>query len=108
MRRTRNRQDSSKFKPTRGQRQVLQRFSNFVKDGGREGEKGWGPPREQPGKEDVDASADEKPSSKSKGKGRAKNQSPVDFEQLVHGSDWTNSTSDHPFKHKFEVSWPVS
>ncbi|GAA6018273.1 hypothetical protein JCM11491_005136 [Sporobolomyces phaffii] len=101
-------QDSSKFKPSRSQRQVLQRFSNFVKEGGRQGEKGWGPSvaTSQP----LDAMDHDKQGlkqidkAKAKGKGKAKNQNPLDYSEMVNGADWPHSTSEHPFKHKFEYT----
>ncbi|GAA5908365.1 arginyltransferase [Sporobolomyces salmoneus] len=99
-------QDSSKFKPTRSQRQVLQRFSAFVKEGGRVGEKGWGPPdsaNQSSTEKDDDVMSTKTTTTKSaKGKGKAQNQNPVEFEQLVKGADWVNSTTEQPFKHKFE------
>ncbi|TKA56384.1 hypothetical protein B0A53_01954 [Rhodotorula sp. CCFEE 5036] len=36
--------DASRFRPSRGQRQVLSRFAAFVRDGDRQGQPGWGPP----------------------------------------------------------------
>lgn len=103
------RQDSSKFKPTRSQRQVLQRFSNYVRDGGREGEKGWGPPSSSTTAKpsiNVDKDEQQKEKAKQKGKGKAKKQNPVEFEELVNGADWSRSTTEYSFKNKFEVSAP--
>ncbi|GAA6064208.1 hypothetical protein JCM10212_001621 [Sporobolomyces blumeae] len=103
-------QDSSQFKPSRGQRQVLQRFANFMREGGRAGEKGWGPPSStstqavgaEPSR-DVEMNAvGAKP--KDKGKGKAKNQAPVEYADMVHGGDWGRSPADHPFKNKFEYT----
>ncbi|GAA5985354.1 hypothetical protein JCM5350_005155 [Sporobolomyces pararoseus] len=109
-------QDSSKFKPTRSQRQVLQRFSNFVKLGGRQGERGWGPssnstspatPTSTSNAMNVDGEGREQKQTKSvKGKGKAKQNHPVEFSELVNGSDWINSPTptdqQQAFKNKFE------
>lgn len=100
-------QDSSKFKPTRSQRQVLQRFANFVKHGGREGERGWGPPRSTSsttpplGASPTKVEQREKVKPTTKGKGKAK-QNPIEFSELVNGSDWPNSHEGQPFVNKFE------
>ncbi|GAA5922830.1 arginyltransferase [Sporobolomyces koalae] len=95
-------QDSSKFRPSRSQRQVLQRFSNFVKEGGRTGERGWGPAKTSADSTELaeDRTKDDK--AKAKGKGKAKHQHPIEYSELVGGGDWSHSPSDHPFKHKFE------
>ncbi|GAA5901915.1 hypothetical protein JCM5296_006301 [Sporobolomyces johnsonii] len=106
--------DSNKFQPSRSQRQLLQRFSTFMREGGREGEKGWGPASAgagadgKPGegeKADVemkDGKGKEKGKTRGKGKGKAQNQGPLNLGDQVHGGDWERSPKDEPFKHKFE------
>ncbi|GAA5877358.1 hypothetical protein JCM16303_006255 [Sporobolomyces ruberrimus] len=100
-------QDSSKFKPSRSQRQVLQRFANFVKEGGREGERGWGPPPSASTSmtnDNVDEQQKPSDKGKAKGKGKAKNQNPIEYSEMVNSADWANSTTEHPFKNKFEYT----
>lgn len=112
-------QDSSQFKPTRSQRQVLQRFSNFIKLGTRQGEKGWGPPPppplqssqlSQPRTATTTTTSEEKvKSAAAKGKGKAKNQNiPLDFNEMLHSGDWDNSPKssgeENSFKNKFEYT----
>ncbi|GAA5997142.1 arginyltransferase [Rhodotorula paludigena] len=100
--------DASAFKPSRSQRQVLQRFAAFMRDGEREGQAGWGPaPSERSGA--ADAEMDEasvkgaaKGREKGKGKGKAGQSAAADWGEAVHAGDWEQSNPTEPFKHRFE------
>ncbi|GAA5925063.1 hypothetical protein JCM3775_006353 [Rhodotorula graminis] len=108
--------DPHAFKPSRSQRQVLQRFAAFVRTGEREGQVGWGPPRSAPAAgagagagaaADSDAVMHDEPpvvvKKQDKGKGKAAQQgAAADWGDLVHAGDWERSPADQPFKHRFE------
>lgn len=86
-----------------------------MREGGREGEKGWGPAgagagadgkAEEGEKADVemkDGQGKGQGKTRGKGKGKAHNQAPLDLGDQVHGGDWERSPENEPFKHKFEV-----
>ncbi|GAA6002619.1 hypothetical protein JCM10207_007596 [Rhodosporidiobolus poonsookiae] len=97
--------DAAAFQPSRSQRQVLQRFNAFVRDGEREGQPGWGPVASGSGtaKEEGEDAAMQpaKGGKKDKGKGKA-NQAQGDWTELVHAAEWDKSTEEKPFKHRFE------
>ncbi|GAA5837085.1 hypothetical protein JCM9279_005581 [Rhodotorula babjevae] len=109
--------DPHRFKPSRSQRQVLQRFAAFVRTGEREGQVGWGPSRSSsssaegggagatPGADAVmhDARPPVVAKKQDKGKGKAAQQgAAADWGDLVHAGDWERSPADQPFKHRFE------
>ncbi|GAA5991289.1 hypothetical protein JCM10908_003240 [Rhodotorula pacifica] len=117
--------DTSQFKPSRGQRQVLSRFAAFIRDGDRQGQPGWGPPLtssvdetsvmqvdeatpptgdggEKKGKEKKNKDKDKDKGKGSKGKGKARAPD-ADWTELVHAGDWTND-ADSPLEHRFEYT----
>ncbi|BGP12345.1 hypothetical protein JCM10213_006524 [Rhodosporidiobolus nylandii] len=96
--------DACAFKPSRSQRQILQRFNAFVRDGEREGQSGWGPAASAVGEGEADVKMEEvgAPKKKDKGKGKAGQAPPEDWGELVHAADWEKTTEEKPFKHKFE------
>ncbi|GAA6046515.1 hypothetical protein JCM3770_006187 [Rhodotorula araucariae] len=97
--------DTAAFKPSRSQRQVLQRFAAFLRDGDREGQPGWGPPAEgsaEGGAGDAEMHATAaKPEGKKKDKGKSK-AGVTDWGDAVHAGDWDRSSAEQPFQHRFE------
>ncbi|GAA5898234.1 hypothetical protein JCM8208_000190 [Rhodotorula glutinis] len=105
--------DPHAFRPSRSQRQVLQRFAAFVRSGEREGQVGWGPSRSasagaggaatMAGSDAVMHDAAPAVKKQDKGKGKAAQQgAAADWGDLVHAGDWERSPADQPFKHRFE------
>ncbi|KWU42599.1 hypothetical protein RHOSPDRAFT_2986, partial [Rhodotorula sp. JG-1b] len=87
--------DASRFRPSRGQRQVLSRFAAFVRDGDR-----------QDSSNVVSSSSggDGKKKKPDKGKGKGKARAPdADWTELVHAGDW-NDDAGPELEHRFEYT----
>jgi hypothetical protein len=94
--------DASEFRPSRSQRQVVQRFNAFVQYGEREGQPGYGP---LSGKKSDDVKmGDTSKGKRDKGKGKANTGASEDWGELVTAAEWAKSPKERPFKHRFEVS----
>lgn len=82
--------DAKAFKPSKGQRSIINRFNAFIREGGKEGQPGWGPPSDP-------ADTDRPPAAKDvKGKGKA--QQTFDLAESLHAVESVKDT-----KHSFSV-----
>ncbi|GAA5982247.1 hypothetical protein JCM11641_006238 [Rhodosporidiobolus odoratus] len=91
------------FKPSKSQRQIMQRFNAFVQDGEREGQKGWGPPpaTEETADEEMAPEGEGQKKNKGKGKGKANQSASEDWGELVRAAEWERRMEQKTFKHKF-------
>jgi arginine-tRNA-protein transferase len=106
--------EASKFKPAKSQRSILNRFNTFIRDGGHEGEPGYGPPEastsvsaqasvmtpEDSDEQQISLGKDKKGKGKAKLKG--KHTQPFDLFTAIHAAETKYSGADT--KHRFEVT----
>lgn len=98
--------EASKFKPGKSQRSIVNRFNNFIREGGHEGEPGYGPP-EAPLTTPKDIhgqqiSLDKNKKGKGKAKLKGKNAQPFDLFTAIHAAE--TKYSDGDTEHRFEVT----
>jgi hypothetical protein len=116
-----DRLEASKFKAGKSQRNQLNRFNTFVREGGHEGEEGFGPTASQPTASTStlarvnhisSSSADDRVASQrssgmqkgdtnGKGKMKGKHSQPFELVHVIHASETGNVGSDAV--HKLEV-----
>lgn len=88
--------EASKFKPSKSQRSIINKFNTFIQEGGREGQEGYGP------LDGTAASTSQLPDIKGKGKFKGKNVQTFDLVDSIHASEYS-ARAAQAAAHRFEV-----